>query len=108
LSRNQPTSEPKSPEIKLETLQALSFELIGKAITLWRTYAEDRRGKGMKIQLATRIHEMVIQAMRFHPDIQTQRKYLEIAEEVERELAAARKVHSLTPRTEDPQQASTP
>jgi hypothetical protein len=97
-NRNLSDDTPKTPEVKLETLQALSFELIGKSVTLWRTYKEDDKSKGIKIERAYRIHQMVIDAIRFHPDIQHLRELDKYREEAEQIIANARKVFEANPR----------
>jgi cytochrome oxidase Cu insertion factor (SCO1/SenC/PrrC family) len=90
---------PQTAEIKLETLQALSFELIGKSVQLWRTYDDSDKGKGQKIEKAARIHEMIIDAMRFHPDIKHLREIAQNLEEVEKELAVAGKIRPIATRS---------
>ena len=80
------TTEPvETPEIKLETLQTLSYELIDKSVTLWRTYKDTAQGKGKKLDKAPAIHKMIIEAMRFHPDIMELGKL----HDYEREVAVA-------------------
>jgi hypothetical protein len=47
--RKQNGTGAESPEISLDTLQRLSFELIAKSVQLWRSYRDDDKGKGTKI-----------------------------------------------------------
>lgn len=94
---NTRTSLPSDPiEIKIETLQALSFELLAKSIQLWRTYRDDEKSKGIKISKGMEIHDRIIAAMRYHPDITHLRELDEWREEAERLVAAARKIHPLS------------
>jgi hypothetical protein len=63
-------------------LQNLSFELIAKSLNLWRTYADDKRGKGEKIAKAALIHKMLMDAMKLHPDIVEIKEIREAYEEL--------------------------
>jgi hypothetical protein len=83
--------------MSLEKLQGASYELIAKCVLLWRTYQDTANMKGVKIDKAVKIHRMLIDAMRFHPDIKQLHVLSEMAGEVEKELAALRKVHPITP-----------
>ena len=82
-------------EITAKTLQKISFELIGKSVLLWRTYRDTDQCKGQKIHMATRMHQMIMDAIRFHPDIQRLAELEKVAEEVEQELAVARKIRRI-------------
>jgi hypothetical protein len=64
-----PTISSKSPEIKLETLQSISIELIGKLLLIWRAYKDTKENRVRLFDLGKKLHDMVIDAMRFHPDI---------------------------------------
>jgi len=86
----------RASQINVDMLQALSFELIDKSVELWRTYQDTEKSKGIKIHTAKAIHDMVIDAMRYHPDIKRLRQLQATIEEIETELAAARKVHRIT------------
>ena len=92
-AREQTSLAPTPPEIKIETLQALNFELIGKAVQLWRTYRDDEKSKGIKISKAMEISDRIIAAMRYHPDITHLRELDKWREEAERLVDAARKIH---------------
>jgi len=70
MSRKKPTAESSiASENSIVFLQRVSFELITKSVELWRTYKETNQGKGQKIQLALRIHDMIYKAVQMHPDI---------------------------------------
>jgi hypothetical protein len=85
------TSNPNEPQIKLETLQKLSFELITKSMELWRTYRERGRGKKTKLRVAVEIHRMITDAMRVHPDIKHLKELTEFYEKVKVEYELAKK-----------------
>jgi hypothetical protein len=101
--RKNPVAENQPiPEISLKTLQNLSFELIAKAVTLWRTYSEDKDGKGNKINQSIRIHGMLTEAMKLHPDIQELAQIHQYYDEVKTEYELAVKsgvIKSGSPRT---------
>jgi hypothetical protein len=84
------------PEITIETLQNLSFELLAKAIQLWRTYRDDEKSKGIKISKAMEIHDRIIAAMRYHPDITHLRELDKFREEAEKLVDATRKIHPIS------------
>jgi hypothetical protein len=66
------TSAPKEEEsglISLETLESLQKEIILKLVDLWRSYAEDRRGKSKKFHLGLDLLDRIVQAMRVNPDL---------------------------------------
>jgi hypothetical protein len=93
----------KTPEIKLETLQAVSFEIITQLTLLWRSLESvSSRGKGRKFKYGFTLHQLIIDAMRFHPDLRRLAELHRVAEEVEQELAVARKIHPILARTENP------
>lgn len=83
-SGNLSTPESKASEIKVETLWRLSFELIAKSMLLWRTYRDDEKSKGRKIAVAKQIFQMVMEAIRLHPDIQHLEELVTRQEELER------------------------
>jgi hypothetical protein len=87
----QSTSNSKSFEISVPELQKLSFRLIVDSMRIFDSYKEVGRNKATKILVATRIHAMIIAAIRADPDI-TQlvelHKALEHAQNNLSELAA--------------------
>jgi hypothetical protein len=89
--RNLSDEKPKAAELSPETLSTLSFELIAKSITLWRTYKENDKSKGIKIHTAAMIHRMVIDAMRYNRDIAELAKILKEYELIRNEYELARK-----------------
>ncbi|MGA8905205.1 MAG: hypothetical protein WB661_09385 [Candidatus Bathyarchaeia archaeon] len=98
----QPTSTGQPPEITAQRLQALSFYLIVESLRIWKSYKEIGRSKATKINAAARIHDMITDAIRLHPDIQHLAELDEMAEQLEKssreireELDALRKVRSL-------------
>jgi RecG-like helicase len=72
-------------------LQRISFELIARAVKMWRTYKETDDSKARIIEQASRIHSMVIDAMRFHPDLKQLRELHEINQEVLKEYELAKR-----------------
>jgi len=66
----QSTSNEKPPEISVQELQMLSFRLITESMRIFASYREVGRNKATKILVATRIHGMIIDAIRAHPDIE--------------------------------------
>lgn len=100
--KNPQTPPANTPGINPETLQKLSIELINKCLELWRTYKDSKQAKGHKIQAAFGIHRMIIDALRYHPDIQQLKALHEKAQEVEEELAIIRKIHPITSRASVP------
>jgi len=103
LVKKQARETVEGTQISAETLQKLSFELIAKSMILWRTYSDTDQGKGAKIDKAMKIHQAVIDAMRFHPDIRELKQLHDMAEEVRQELEIARKIHRIPAGTEGAQ-----
>ena len=85
------TSTPKAAEITTETLQKLSFELIAKSMIIWRSLRETGHGKARKFAYAFKIHQMIIDAIRVHPDVQQLKELHEKMTEIEAEYRIARK-----------------
>ena len=67
------------------------FEIIIKCVELWRTYRDTKKSKGIKIKVARSIHSMIIDAMKMYPDIKDLQELKKMAQQVEKELAIARK-----------------
>jgi hypothetical protein len=84
------TDKPaKASEISAEMLQALSFELIARLVELWRKLdVSNSQGKGRKFNWGSQLHRMIIDAMRFHPDIVELSKLHEFEREVTAEYEA--------------------
>ena len=96
--------QPKTVEISTEMLQGLSFELIARLVELWRKLdVSSSPGKGRKFSYGAMLHRMIIDAMRFHPDIARLKELSEMEEQVRIEIANARKVHGLTEPTQTAQ-----
>lgn len=98
----QSTSTDKSSEITTKKLQALGFYLIVESLRIWKSYKEVGRSKATKINAAARIHDMITDAIRVHPDIKHLAELDAMADEllknqheIEEQIEAMRKVHSL-------------
>jgi len=89
------------PEISTETLQAISFELISKLLGLWRKpeaeFKNERDRVDWKFRQGERLQGMIMNALRYHPDIVQAEKYMKMADEMAMELATLRKIHAVTP-----------
>ena len=82
------TSEPKEEEsglISLETLESLQKEILLKLVDLWRSYAEDRRGKAKKFRLGIELLDRIGNVIRLNPDLTELDQIREVWEEVKRE-----------------------
>jgi hypothetical protein len=87
----------KKPEISTELLQTLSFELIANLTELWRKLdISSSPGKGRKFSWGSLLHRMIIDAMRYHPDIKRLKELAEYEDQVREEIANARKIHRIT------------
>ena len=107
MSEKQASDKTNEARTRLEILQGVSNELIGKVVVLWRTYSDTDQGKSAKIEKAAMIHRMVIDALRFEPDIRKIAELEKLGLEVREELDAARKVHPISNRTEGTEQTAT-
>jgi hypothetical protein len=96
-----------APEITPETLQNISFEVIAKLLTIWRdpkkaglTFKSPREQAEWKFSQGVKLHSMVIEAMRLHPDLEQLRKLHEIIPELLKayELAKRSGIISSDPR----------
>ena len=99
----------KEAETTPETLENISFELITKLLNAWRTpkkhsftFKSKHQEASWKFNAAIKLHSIIIDAMRFHPDLRRLAELHRVAEEVEQELAVARKIHPILARTENP------
>jgi hypothetical protein len=72
------TEVSEAPEITVETLQELSFELINESVKTWRRFKDSGHGAARKLSYAAKIHAMIIDAMRLHPDIQDLKEITEV------------------------------
>jgi hypothetical protein len=86
------------PEITPETLQNISFELIAKLLTIWRdpkkaglTFKSPREQADWKFSQGMKLHGMVTEAMRLHPDLEQLRKLHGMDEEVLKEYELAKR-----------------
>jgi hypothetical protein len=80
----QSISTSQLPEITAQRLQSLSFYLITQSLRIWQTYQELGRSKASKINAAAKIHDMICDAIRLHPDITQVKELTEMAEQLEK------------------------
>jgi hypothetical protein len=88
-----------APEIAPETLQNVSFEIIAKLLAIWRdpkkaglTFKSPQEQADWKFSQGGKLHAMVMEAMRLHPDLQQLRKLHEMYEELLREYELAKRI----------------
>lgn len=90
----------ETPEISTETLQNISFEIIGKLLTAWRKpevpFEDERKRLDWKFTTGARLHDLVIDALRYNQNLQDLAKLHKVIEELENERAIARKSGILT------------
>jgi hypothetical protein len=88
-----------TPEITPETLQNISFEIIAKLLTMWRdpkkaglTFKSPREQADWRFSQGIKLHTMVIEAMRLHPDLEQLRKLHGMDEEVLKVYELAKRI----------------
>jgi hypothetical protein len=69
-----------------QTLWNIGLEVLTKAVLLWRTYKDDDRSKGIKINSALRIARVVCELLDRHPDVLEVKKSRERMEQLLREV----------------------
>jgi len=79
----QLSSKCKASEITAERLQEASFFLISECMRIWESYREVGRSKASKIASAAKIHDMITDALRLHPDLAKLKELERLAEELE-------------------------
>ena len=85
------TSRTKEQLLKLEELVEFSFELVTKAMQMWRTYRETTKAKGQKIRMGIEIHKMIMDAMKINPDMKSVKELSKHFDEVKAELDLAKR-----------------
>jgi HrpA-like RNA helicase len=78
----QSISTSQLPEITAQRLQSLSFYLITQSLRIWQSYQEVGRSKATKINTAAKIHDMICDAIRLHPDVAQVKELYEMAEQL--------------------------
>ena len=90
------TEVSEAAEITIESLQELSFELIDESVQTWRRFKDSGHGAARKLSYAAKIHAMIIDAMRLHPDIQDLKEMTDKLEEIDREYQLWEKREKIT------------
>jgi hypothetical protein len=89
-----------TPEITPETLQNISFEIIAKLLTIWRdpkkavqgfTFKSPREQAAWKFRQGEKLHDMVIDALRYNRDIAELAKIVKAFDLIRSEYELARK-----------------
>jgi len=81
----------EAPRNDLETLQTYSFKIIHELMVLWDSFEKKgSRGKGRKFSYGALLHRMIMDARRYHEDMNELAKIVKQFEELkaERDLAA--------------------
>jgi hypothetical protein len=89
-----------APEITPETLQNIVFEIIAKLLTIWRdpkkaipgfAFKSPQEQAHWKFTHGMKLHTMVIEAIRLHPDLEQLRKLHEMFQELVKEYELAKR-----------------